>query len=1110
MSAASGSPTSRPRSAPLASTPVSSPASARRRGPAPATSAVLSPLSTLAGSPSPHPYRAPSLRSPTESVSAQSSSWLNLAPSSNRYRSFSAAASHAGSLATTTATTANHTRFNRSHARARPGQSPSSQAASSPAAAAAVSAVAKSANPDDVDLLALDDPDQIFRAFGVRDVRKIEHRASEAAAAKVAELRSMVGERYRDLLSAADSIVRMRNAADKLVDRLESVQNSLSHVAGSPSDASPTKRQSLLRSARQLGAPEEHDDDQNDLWSSTTVAHALQVLLAIPSLVHAKLDASDFLGAARLKDLGQVVYRTLSDATVTRPDLPRRGDDDGHAAAPAGTQKRLVEVFPLIEKQAEPLAALGPLISKRALVALHDWESEPAVLAQTLAAVVMLRHVDAAAGLSTFLEARSRALEELLQSPASTSQPQPQPPTATDTTAIVAAERLFGVLALVLRTVEAAYAVFSDDASVQQQDSLCGLLCELERQPTSPESAAGAGTEAGGASVLPALLSAFPNAPVLQRHLPLSILKHRPSVSTAPCSQSAVSAAIEHWTATATKLILAGFSAWISSLSEAKALADLRETGRRALRATGHSATAASTASSATSTATAHELQRNLERAIEARLAEVYRARLAALVTRVRPSIETLLLALPESAADADAATFLFDTPLAFPSASSYAPTSSAASFPRRSGFNSASATLHAAGEAAAAIDPFESFLAKVGKRVDGRSPLLDKGVTELEAAARAIRVDLDSWLGAGSLSSSEKEEEEEEEEGDVRLRERLRDEYVVAAGDALVGVANAIGQVVQEVQNDLNGSLFLGNLVFVLSTSPTFAADLLLADSVSSGSSVLETWQQQLRVVQQTSLVTWRTRTVEKACARLRDSLDLAAAQSPEATLWAWETSRKGVDQPNGSEPVPTPAAPSNATLSALTMLKTAVQQVGLHRIDTDPAIAASLVDAFVTEAARMATDFADVVERAADGLSGNLKREIATRVAWDLTLLIKLTTELPAGILLLRQRFERMASSSENGAIGETLEASVLEYLRRTQSVFHTLIPRALVESAALATESAEQSGIKTKSSPAINHLLPLGPALSAFSAIGDLHGAAAGLVKPGPRLGLLPTRG
>lgn len=51
---------------------------------------------------------------------------------------------------------------------------------------------------------------------------------SDAANAKVAELRTMVGERYRDLLAAADSIVRMRSAAEKLVDKLDTVQMAVS------------------------------------------------------------------------------------------------------------------------------------------------------------------------------------------------------------------------------------------------------------------------------------------------------------------------------------------------------------------------------------------------------------------------------------------------------------------------------------------------------------------------------------------------------------------------------------------------------------------------------------------------------------------------------------------------------------------------------------------------------------------------------------------------------------------------------------------------------------------------------------------------------------------
>ena len=56
----------------------------------------------------------------------------------------------------------------------------------------------------------------------------ILRRYREAADAKVADLRTMVGERYRDLLSAADSIVRMRTAAEKLVERLDNVEAGVS------------------------------------------------------------------------------------------------------------------------------------------------------------------------------------------------------------------------------------------------------------------------------------------------------------------------------------------------------------------------------------------------------------------------------------------------------------------------------------------------------------------------------------------------------------------------------------------------------------------------------------------------------------------------------------------------------------------------------------------------------------------------------------------------------------------------------------------------------------------------------------------------------------------
>lgn len=419
---------------------------------------------------------------------------------------------------------------------------------------------------------------------------------------------------------------------------------------------------------------------------------------------------------------------------------------------------------------------------RRALASLHDWEADPSVrclalsvsqaqlvthsilslqaIAFTLGAIVMLRRTDSASALSTFLEARSQTLDDLLQTPSSSSHAQ-----EADSSAI--AERSFGVLSLVLRTVEAVYCVFG--ANSDQATTLRGVLQALK------------GDEQAGPALRP-LVDAFPNPAALLRHLPPSFLSHRPDIHADGFDAQHVRMAVESWSHEATQRILRGFSAWISSLSGAKSLADLRQTGRRAF------ATAQS--SSETSMATAHALQSHLERAIEARLAEVYRARLDALVARVKPSLESLLLALQDSAADRDPAVFLFESPLVFPSTSSYAPS-------RRAGGGGHHLPTHAhahGGGEGSVVDPFESFLVKVGKRVDGRSPLVDRGVSELEDAAREIRDDLASWLGVGIEATVVAE--------DVEAREKLRGGYVVAAGKALVGVAEAIGQVLEDVEH--------------------------------------------------------------------------------------------------------------------------------------------------------------------------------------------------------------------------------------------------------------------------------------------------------------------
>lgn len=90
------------------------------------------------------------------------------------------------------------------------------------------SQLALSANPKDVDCMRLSladgsDVDSLFVAFSSRDVREIKESARREAEKKREDLRTMVGERYRDLLSAADSILRMRKSSGVLLKGLSCV-----------------------------------------------------------------------------------------------------------------------------------------------------------------------------------------------------------------------------------------------------------------------------------------------------------------------------------------------------------------------------------------------------------------------------------------------------------------------------------------------------------------------------------------------------------------------------------------------------------------------------------------------------------------------------------------------------------------------------------------------------------------------------------------------------------------------------------------------------------------------------------------------------------------------
>lgn len=187
----------------------------------------------------------------------------------------------------------------------------------------------------------------------------------------------MVGERYRDLLSAADSIVRMRLAAEKLVDRLEKVEAGVTVQSGAVGGASrrcyrraeadpscadsPSKRASALKLGNRTASSP--DESSRTLASPPTLSLTIHLLLSLPSIVHTLLESSSFLQAARLEGVGRVVYQELSGFSYDEED-----EDAG-----------LKDAFPIIERQWESIDSLGTAIARRATAELRQWDTTPTV-----------------------------------------------------------------------------------------------------------------------------------------------------------------------------------------------------------------------------------------------------------------------------------------------------------------------------------------------------------------------------------------------------------------------------------------------------------------------------------------------------------------------------------------------------------------------------------------------------------------------------------------------------------------------------------------------------------------------------------------------------------
>ncbi|NWT41445.1 COG1 protein, partial [Chroicocephalus maculipennis] len=128
----------------------------------------------------------------------------------------------------------------------------------------------------------------LFEAHTAAELRAVERRLRAGIEQKREELRQMVGERYRDLIEAADTIAEMRLSADRLLGAVRGLQRGGTARPAPAAPVRPPAQESFYRAAAQL-----------------------KLLLEVPEKVWGAVEGGRYLPAARLHLLGAHLRRQL-------------------------------------------------------------------------------------------------------------------------------------------------------------------------------------------------------------------------------------------------------------------------------------------------------------------------------------------------------------------------------------------------------------------------------------------------------------------------------------------------------------------------------------------------------------------------------------------------------------------------------------------------------------------------------------------------------------------------------------------------------------------------------------------------------------------------------
>jgi len=232
------------------------------------------------------------------------------------------------------------------------------------------------------------DANSLFEKHTIEEIRALEKATRSDIEKKKEELRLMVGERYRDLIDAADTIADMKLSA-------ENVMKSISSMEGM---CNAMRQKHMVRGASFHITINSNPDKNTREQEFYGTAAQIKLLMDIPEKIWSSVESQEYLTATQLYLLARHINTSLHLD-------PRRSSD-------------VSSWFPVLTRQWAAISHFKTTILQGCRSMLTDTETDLSDLqmAKVLSSIILLEDTTPRQVFTEFLLARTKALQQILHS----------------------------------------------------------------------------------------------------------------------------------------------------------------------------------------------------------------------------------------------------------------------------------------------------------------------------------------------------------------------------------------------------------------------------------------------------------------------------------------------------------------------------------------------------------------------------------------------------------------------------------------------------------------------------------------------------------------------